>query len=73
MWRSIKTLPDNEFVILGIWVHHVGVKGPQPEFYIAKYCPIDNEFYDISFKDSIPWAKKNFHFWMPIPKLKAIK
>jgi len=71
-WRSIKTMPDNTLVLLGIWVNHLNFKNPVPEFYLASYDPLDNQLYDQAYEASLPFEKDDFDFWMPIQRIPQI-
>jgi hypothetical protein len=71
-WKSIKSMPKDELIILGTWVNHTGVKDAQPEYYIAYYCSEDNSFYDQSWEASLPFDEiEDYDFWMKIPKMKT--
>lgn len=72
-WRSIKTLPDNEFVLLGVWVQHNQEPEPHQEVYVCMYDAMDDQMLDQSYDCSLPWEKDDFDFWMPLPKMPKVK
>ena len=71
-WRTIKSMPDNELVLVGVWVNHAGVKDQKPEVYMAYYDAETNQLSDQYFESSLPWEKDEFDFWMPIPALPKV-
>jgi len=71
-WEKIKTMPSDEFVLLGVWVNHLNIKDPKPEFYIACHDSVENALFDLSWEQSLPWEKDDFDFWMNIPSMPKV-
>jgi len=57
-WQPISSMPDNELVLLGLWVNHNGVQESHQEFYLARYDYEDQCLYDVGFEANLPWEKE---------------
>ena len=73
-WQPMKTMPNNEFVLLGVWVTHLNNPKPEAQFYIAYYDYERDDMVDQNYEHSLPWDEKiDYDFWMPIPELPEVK
>ena len=71
-WRSMKTLPNDTFVLLGMWIYPDNIKS-QSIYCVAKYNSKKDCFYERHCDLSLPWNKRDFDFWMPIPELPPVE
>ncbi len=72
-WKSIKSMPEDKFIMLGCWVYHLSIPQPFPEFYLATWCSGDNCFYNQAWEADLPFdEKEDYDFWMDVPKMPEV-
>jgi hypothetical protein len=71
-WQSMKNMPDDKLVLLGVWVQYTQEPNPHPEYYIAEYDLETCTFYDQSGEASLPFdEKEDYDGWMHLPLLET--